>query len=751
MLGSGSVLPEKMQQPAQGRGMKCCGGTSKKMQPPPLPQGGETKKQRGVCSCPAKKCFGEQGGRYSNMTEEDSKKYIEEGYACPSSDKYFNPDLIPDGALLKHHPDFQTIWSRYWRQLQTTNNMDMDTYPGVSDMIEVWPLNWPNTTEGYDNEVNDLAIFAIQEHNKEPFHIFKYELLKIEKVNARLSGYLEFFVTVKVKNLTLGTVIETFQIHTGRPLHVRYLVLTGKMAQRFEDVYSFLPKGGDLVDSSEEEMTGSESRPFSSEKKPNSAEELLAWQRELPCRFLANEVLWDDNVFIPEKASEKLPAIFHRIYGRYFNQICETEGFDIDIYPGDSVAAMYIPYLDFDKEIGLLMDLAEHAIQDYNNREIDDYKYEVESVEKVNFILAECREFFMTVKVKNLTLRTPVETFQIHAYKGPDFENVVRTCRKKLFEVLVDDEMAGRKSRQLSPAKKPKSAEELLAWQRGLPRRFLSNNEVFWDAEVFIPEGVLKNDSAIFHRIYWRYFSQICVTKGFNIDIYPGDSVAAMYIPYLDFKKKIGLLMDLAEQAIQDYNNREINIFKYTLLKIEKVNVQSGYLEHFMTVKAINLTLGTVIETFQIHTGSLSQPSECVVISCLPKGRDLADSSEEEMAGSESRQFSPEKKPNSAEELLAWQRELPCRFLANEVQWDDNVFIPEDASEKLPAIFHRIYGRYFNQICETEGFDIDIYPGDSMAAMYIPYLDFDKEIGLLMDLAEHAIQDYNNREIDKLN
>ncbi|XP_059286739.1 uncharacterized protein LOC132040144 isoform X3 [Lycium ferocissimum] len=566
--------------------------------------------------------------------------------------------------------------------------MDMDTYPGVSDMIEVWPLNWPNTTKGYDNEVNDLAIFAIQEHNKEPFHIFKYELLKIEKVNARLSGYLEFFITVKVRNLTLGTVIETFQIHTGRPLLVRYLVLTGKMAQRSEDVYSFLPKGGDLVDSSKEEMAGSESRPFSSEKKPNSAEELLAWQRELPCRFLANEVLWDDNVFIPEDGSKHLTFTFtfRRLYRRYFNQICETEGFDIDIYPGDSMAAMYIPYLDFEKELGLLMDLAKHGIQEYNNREIDDYKYEVKSVEKVNFILAECREFFMTVKVKNLTLRTPVETFQIHAYKGPDFENVVRTCRKKLFEVLVDDEMAGSKSRQFSPAKKPKSAEELLAWQRGLPRRFLSNIEVFWDAEVFIPAGVLKKDSAIFCSIYRRYFSQICETKGFDIDIYPGDSVAAMYIPYLDFKKKIGLLMDLAEQAIQDYNNREIN--------------------------------------------------------------DLADSSEEEMAGSESRQFSPEKKPNSAEELLAWQRELPCRFLANEVQWDDNGFIPKDASEKLPAIFHRIYGRYFNQICETEGFDIDIYPGDSMAAMYIPYLDFEKEIGLLMDLAEHAIQDYNNREID---
>lgn len=45
-----------------------------------------------------------------------------------------------------------------------------------------------------------------------------------------------------------------------------------------------------------------------------------------------------------------------------------------------------------------------------------------------------------------------------------------------------------------------------------------------------------------------------------------------------------------------------------------------------------------------------------------------------------------------------------------------------------------------------QGFDIDIYPGDAKAAMYIPYLDFEKETDLLMELANHAIQDYNNNE-----
>lgn len=45
-----------------------------------------------------------------------------------------------------------------------------------------------------------------------------------------------------------------------------------------------------------------------------------------------------------------------------------------------------------------------------------------------------------------------------------------------------------------------------------------------------------------------------------------------------------------------------------------------------------------------------------------------------------------------------------------------------------------------------QGFEIDIYPGDAKAGTYVPYLDFEKENDLLMELANHAIQDYNNNE-----
>lgn len=52
-------------------------------------------------------------------------------------------------------------------------------------------------------------------------------------MNYRLTGFEEYFMTVKVLNLTLGSSIETFQIHAGR------LIAVGT-----KKVFSCLPKGG---------------------------------------------------------------------------------------------------------------------------------------------------------------------------------------------------------------------------------------------------------------------------------------------------------------------------------------------------------------------------------------------------------------------------------------------------------------------------------------------------------------------------
>ncbi|KAF3629895.1 putative BTB/POZ domain-containing protein NPY2-like [Capsicum annuum] len=109
------------------------------------------------------------------------------------------------------------------------------------------------------------------------------------------------------------------------------------------------------------------------------------------------------------------------------------QGFDISIYPGPAEAAVCIPYLDFEKELDLLRVLAEHAIQEYNLKEENVYKYKFMFIETVNFIVAGHREFFMNVRVNNLTLRTPVEMFRIRAYRGIDGKNVVVLCQRKMF------------------------------------------------------------------------------------------------------------------------------------------------------------------------------------------------------------------------------------------------------------------------------------------------------------------------------
>ncbi|XP_060171448.1 uncharacterized protein LOC132602670 [Lycium barbarum] len=126
-------------------------------------------------------------------------------------------------------------------------------------------------------------------------------------------------------------------------------------------------------------------------------------QRDVPKMALAGYIPWNNKYFIPQGASMEHELLFRKIYWRYFKQICDTHGFDIDIYPGKAWAATYVPYIDFRKEIDLLMDLAKHAIQDYNNTSNDDYKYKVMWIEKVNYFVGEGREFLMTVKVENLT------------------------------------------------------------------------------------------------------------------------------------------------------------------------------------------------------------------------------------------------------------------------------------------------------------------------------------------------------------
>ncbi|KAK4356294.1 hypothetical protein RND71_025265 [Anisodus tanguticus] len=98
---------------------------------------------------------------------------------------------------------------------------------------------------------------------------------------------------------------------------------------------------------------------------------------------------------------------------------------------------------------------------------------------------------------------------------------------------------------------------------------------------------------------------------------------------YLEMKEKAianplsdaELLMELANRAIQEYNEKECNVFKYKVLKIEKVNhTVTTYNQYWMTVKVLNLTLGTSTETFQIHAGkSILNDDDKVIYCCRPK------------------------------------------------------------------------------------------------------------------------------------
>lgn len=62
--------------------------------------------------------------------------------------------------------------------------------------------------------------------------VFKYKVLEIEKANYMVGGYEQYFMTVKVLNLTIGTSIETFYINVAR-----------RIPDRFEEVLSCNPKG----------------------------------------------------------------------------------------------------------------------------------------------------------------------------------------------------------------------------------------------------------------------------------------------------------------------------------------------------------------------------------------------------------------------------------------------------------------------------------------------------------------------------
>ncbi|KAH0754175.1 hypothetical protein KY290_024445 [Solanum tuberosum] len=133
--------------------------------------------------------------------------------------------------------------------------------------------------------------------------------------------------------------------------------------------------------------------------------------------------------------------------------------------------------------------------------------------------------------------------------------------------------------------------------------------------------GTLKEHRPYIDQIRIKYYQQIHESYGFDFDDFPG--VEVQIEPILNVKDNVdfGIMMKLANRAIQEYNEKEHNVFKYKVLEIEKANYMvGGYEQYFMTVKVLNLTIGTSIETFYINVARRIPDRFEEVLSCNPKG-----------------------------------------------------------------------------------------------------------------------------------
>lgn len=102
--------------------------------------------------------------------------------------------------------------------------------------------------------------------------------------------------------------------------------------------------------------------------------------------------------------------------------------------------------------------------------------------------------------------------------------------------------------------------------------------------------------------------------------------VVVMINPILNVKKDSasGIMIKVAQGAIQKYNEKENNVFKYAILKIDKANCMTlVYEKYLIMVKVLNLTLDTLIEFFYTGVARRILLHFEAVLSCNPKGVEL--------------------------------------------------------------------------------------------------------------------------------
>lgn len=135
-----------------------------------------------------------------------------------------------------------------------------------------------------------------------------------------------------------------------------------------------------------------------------------------------------------ERARRKDPYADFRLYPtdkmadldlihKYIRQIRESEGFDVDVYPGSCFAAMYVPRDDFKEPCQLQRDLIEMsklALAQFNREE--GVLYEFEGIERVVSYDCAGEVFLITFQARDAETNV-IKTFQAKVYDPTDVDD----------------------------------------------------------------------------------------------------------------------------------------------------------------------------------------------------------------------------------------------------------------------------------------------------------------------------------------
>lgn len=139
-----------------------------------------------------------------------------------------------------------------------------------------------------------------------------------------------------------------------------------------------------------------------------------------------------------ERARRKDPYADFRLYPsdkmadldlihKYIRQIKESDGFDVDVYPGPCFAAMYIPRDDFKEPCQLQRDLIEMsklALAQFNtdNKDSKGVPYEFQGIERVVSYDCAGEVFLITFQAREAETNV-IKTFQAKVYDRTDLDD----------------------------------------------------------------------------------------------------------------------------------------------------------------------------------------------------------------------------------------------------------------------------------------------------------------------------------------